>query len=579
MQPGVNQANRTPSPLKEKVSDEPKRGPSPTKTIGLGGTNAQTVTGTTPSPPNNVPVNIPPAVATLSQEVITPVAIPAPPPQQATQTQTSQPLSPRPQKMVSLPVVPPITIPPSVREPGPIPSPSSQASERTADSGTVPAEKRTTVFLQAAGRQKESLPPLPTAPPPPIPVSTAAVPGDRALDPVQRLQTTNEPSSPLIPPPRAPILESKLIKSGSSDSFDDTPPSPPVQSQVKNPNRFSGTTVPMSNHMTPALSSTSDQAPSIPTRNPPPAPAHTTPIQSTPVKGRGLGSPIVQLPELDVSRPITWGPLAFGETPHQTPEKTRMDPLGHVDEEESASDWEKEHDDEAVEEPKAEAFPGAFPVDSVDVQVPEDEVKKKNEEGRGVVERSITDTSAARISAKPYNVVKEQKDTPAVTENAPDEDVLSEEDEPIGTLDKGKQKEIYSDSSSVTPRPLSRDTSIYPEAVPRSKFIDRDITSFFMPRDSPGSEAALPKAKLPPLQTQPVPPPPSLTVFPLDHLPSFMSAQDIPTLSTVAQRVGAYQSRRSQMTKADSGLRGWLLQVQQGRPPSFPQRTHSIAMA
>ena len=580
MQPGVYQANRTPSPLKEKVSDEPKPGPSPTKTIGIGGTNAQTVTGTTPSPPNNVPVNIPTAVATSSKEIIDPVAIPTPPPQPPPQTQTSQPLSPRPQKVVSLPVVPPMTIPPSVREPDPIPSPSSQASERTADSGTVPTEKRTTVLLQAAGRQKESLPPLPTAPPPPIPSSTAAVPSERALDPAQRLQTTDEPSSPLIPPPRAPILESKLMKSQSSDSFDDTPPSPPVQSQAKNPNRLSGTIIPMHSHMTPALSSTFDQGPSTPTKNPPPAPAHATPIQSTPVKGRGLGSPIVQLPELDMSKPITWGPLAFGETPQQTPEKTRMDPLGHVDEEESESDWEKEHnDDEAVEKPKAETLPGAFPVDSVDVQVPEDETKKTNEEGKDAVEQSTTDTSAVRTSATPDTVVKEQKDPRAVTENAPDEDVLSEEDAPIGTLDKGKQKELYSDSSPVTPRPLSRDTSIYPEAVPRSKFIDRDITSFFMPRDSPRSEAATLKAKLPPLQTRPIPPPPSLTVLPLDHLPSFMSAQDIPTLSTVAQRVGAYQSRRSQITKADSGLRGWLLQVQQGRPPSFPQRTHSIIMA
>lgn len=281
-----------------------------------------------------------------------------------------------------------------------------------------------------------------------------------------------------------------------------------------------------------------------------------------------------------MSRPITWGPLAFGQTPQQTPEKTRMDPLDHV-EEESESEWEMEHDDEeVVEESKAVSLPGSYHVDSEEVNETKDEPKKFDEESAGIAEGSTQENALIGISVAPGTVVEGQKATPAVTGNAPDEIASSEEDEPIARLDKGKEKELHSDSSPKTPRPLSTGTSIYPDAVPRSKYIDRDITSFFatnvnIPRDSPRSEAtATPKAKLPPLQTQLVPPPPSFSVLPLDHLPSFMSAQDIPTLSTVAQRVGAYQSRREQMTRADSGLRGWLLQIQQGRPPSFPQRIY-----
>jgi hypothetical protein len=52
-----------------------------------------------------------------------------------------------------------------------------------------------------------------------------------------------------------------------------------------------------------------------------------------------------------------------------------------------------------------------------------------------------------------------------------------------------------------------------------------------------------------------------------------MLGKDIPDMSTVAQRVGAYQHRREQMVKADTGLRGWLLQIQQSRPVSIPQCT------
>jgi hypothetical protein len=167
--------------------------------------------------------------------------------------------------------------------------------------------------------------------------------------------------------------------------------------------------------------------------------------------------------------------------------------------------------------------------------------------------------------------MEEEKAEPTVTANVPDEYASTDEDEPNDRLEKGKEKEVYSDSSPITPRRLSRGTSIYPDAVPRSKYVDRDITSFFVTNVN---IPATPKSKLPPIETHPVPPLPSFTVFPLDQLPSFMSAQDIPTLSSVAQRVGAYQNRRDQMMKADSGLRGWLLQIQQGRPPSFPQRIY-----
>ena len=339
--------------------------------------------------------------------------------------------------------------------------------------------------------------------------------------------------------------------------------------------------------MTSPLSSTPDQRPSTPTRNPPRVSAHPTPIHSTPIKQRGMGSPIAQLPELDVSRPITWGPLAFGQTPQQSPEKIRMNSLDHVDED-SESEWEKEHDDEeTVEEPKVDTLPGSYPEDLGAAEEAKDEVKKLDEEDVGTVDRESYKSPAARTSAVPDTVVEEKKEEATISGNAPDVNASSEEDEPISRLDKGKERETYPDSSPVspvTPRPLSQGTSIYPDAIPRSKYIDRDITSFFatnvnLPRDSPRSEAPTPKSKLPPLQTQPVPSPPSLTILPLDHLPSFMSAHDIPQLSTVAQRVGAYQNRRDQLMKADSGLRGWLLQIQHGRPPSFPRRIYPIVMS
>ena len=76
---------------------------------------------------------------------------------------------------------------------------------------------------------------------------------------------------------------------------------------------------------------------------------------------------------------------------------------------------------------------------------------------------------------------------------------------------------------------------------------------------------------LPPLQTPPLSN--ELQQYSFNYLPSFMLSKDIPDMSSVAQRVGAYQSRREQMIKADSGLRGWLVQVQQSIPPNLPQRT------
>src|SRR5438046_6673330 len=51
-----------------------------------------------------------------------------------------------------------------------------------------------------------------------------------------------------------------------------------------------------------------------------------------------------------------------------------------------------------------------------------------------------------------------------------------------------------------------------------------------------------------------------------------MLSKDIPEMSTLAQRVGAYQSRRDQMIRADTGLRGWLVKVQHSIPATVAQR-------
>jgi hypothetical protein len=82
---------------------------------------------------------------------------------------------------------------------------------------------------------------------------------------------------------------------------------------------------------------------------------------------------------------------------------------------------------------------------------------------------------------------------------------------------------------------------------------------------------------LAPLQTNPVPAQESTSRMTMDFLPPFMLGKDIPDMSSVAQRVGAYQTRREQMVKTDTGLRGWLLQWSQSRPSSLPQRTQPLS--
>jgi hypothetical protein len=180
--------------------------------------------------------------------------------------------------------------------------------------------------------------------------------------------------------------------------------------------------------------------------------------------------------------------------------------------------------------------------------------------------------------------IREEPNEPEVTEpvvDVPPEPTKTVEEitsPPEDLLEKTKEKEIVRPETPMAP--VSPATSIvYPQPTPRSKYIDRNITSFVTSEAVIRSrrESSPPRVPKLTLQTQLAPSPASLTSsISLDRLPHFMSASDIPDMSTTAQRIGAYQSRREQMLKTDTGLRGWLLQVQQTRPSSvtLPQSIH-----
>jgi hypothetical protein len=139
----------------------------------------------------------------------------------------------------------------------------------------------------------------------------------------------------------------------------------------------------------------------------------------------------------------------------------------------------------------------------------------------------------------------------------------SDEDIPSRTLDKGKAPLAEEDEQIPNTEAISDAESMFG----RSKYVDRDITSFIASDHVIGnhSRPSTPKfANLPTLQIPSVPEEPYVPVSMLstERLPDFMSGADIPEMSTVAQRIGAYQSRREQMVKADTGLREWLIYVQ-----------------
>lgn len=283
-------------------------------------------------------------------------------------------------------------------------------------------------------------------------------------------------------------------------------------------------------------------------------------------------SPIHRLPELDVSRPITWGPLSFGES------ERVMGPLEDVEEEE---DWEKDDEEESVVEPVVKEMSVKQEEPQIMAEGSTKEEQGSDEDWDNVFETSKRVSKAPSTTIEPDSTeIKPHETEPEIvkpTEVKPTESV-EQVTSPIDPPDKGKEKEFPPAETPMSPSSPASITT-YPHPTPRSKYIDRNITSFVTSeavirnrRDL--SPPPVPKLTLPALQTNPVPSPASSThTFSLDYLPHFMSGKDIPEMSTVAQRVGAYQSRREQMIKADTGLRGWLLQIQQTRPLSYPQRT------
>jgi hypothetical protein len=140
----------------------------------------------------------------------------------------------------------------------------------------------------------------------------------------------------------------------------------------------------------------------------------------------------------------------------------------------------------------------------------------------------------------------------------------SDEDIPTRNLDKGKAPLVEEEEHIPNTEAMSDAESMFA----RSKYVDRDITSFIASEHvviGNHSRPSTPKfGNLPTLQIPSVPEEPHFPVSMLstERLPDFMSGADIPEMSTVAQRIGAYQSRREQMVKADTGLREWLIYVQ-----------------
>ena len=612
--------NRTPSPLKdapvERTVSPPKdaviekkedvaRSPSPIKQIAVEfrGPHATPSPAPTPSPtpsalatrpmpprkPSPVGSHFPPAAAT-----------PPPPP-----VEPSQALSTKPEKSV-----PPIPVIWTKNPPSGPPSPDPEwATDDDEEDDSV--AKRTTVFLQEASKRKETLPPLPTEPPPMPPMyvpPTNEPPTEHALkqtlppvsiEPPKSITPSpppisQEPSSPLIPPPSAPVLERVMgtseAGSDSDDSFDEKPPQKP-QLAILAPATVAaaGTIILSANQNEPltTLSPEHQPSPQLPT---------DTPVNS-PL--RKMESPVHQLPELDVSRPITWGPLTFPESESMN---RVMGPLEDVKEEENEEESPKvEHpqitreemlqgptkmetkeeeeegsdeDWENVFEPKRASKTPSIPVEPPQPPPPPPPVQigevSKPEEVEAP-EEATKDPKA--IVEEPKTIVEPQPEPNPEPEEPPPEptDEIASLLEDSPAKDKGKEKEIPPPETPMPPSsPAS--SSIWAHPTPRSKYIDRDITSFVTSeavirnrRDS--SPPPVPKLTL---QTQFEPPAPSIAPpsIALDRLPHYLNASDIPDMSSAAQRIGAYQSRREQMLKIDTGLRGWLVQVQQKRPSS-----------
>ena len=574
----------------------PVRGISPARSIPLPPPDKAS---RTPSPLKPVPVSkntaIPNQIEAPPKPVTAPVVTPSPPPPPF--TQTSQPLSPRPDKKVTLPEIPQISIPPPIHpqiDRTSSPSPDTEWKDSEADeSKALPPDKRTTVFLQEAGKRKESLPPLPTEPAPPLPESFAkdewpppSLPtqptpplyqSSPPEDPVERLRKQLEnPSNPLILPPAAPVVESR--QTGTATDSNIEPSHQPETELAAKQVAFA------------------PERPRTPVDNPPPVPSALS---------GDVESSQIRLPELDVLRPITWGPLTFASLKDaKKSDGDKSDEVAVVDKSEDVeeeSDWEKVDEDEAREETSALMTIREAPHEYLEGRQTGEPAVQGHTESRAVLmeftgsqqsshpDDNSMETRDVDPSMGPQETVSSVRQPPSEIHEAIDARDVSEEhmeatappestsdhDSSIQHLDKGKNNEVDLEEHIPNTEAMSSDGHTDPESTFRSKYIDRDITSFINPEHvnmSRNDERLEPaREAVPSLRTRTIPEEPSMEPFSFEYLPAFMLGKDIPEMSTVAQRIGAYQSRRDQMIKADTGLRGWLLQVQHSIP-NLPQR-------
>ena len=587
----IDKERRTPSPLKDMREDMKEmaemnvlpvnRTPSPLRS----GIIAEAVVEVNPElPPKDVPV----------------------PPKKITPIVSALPAQPQPaqwEKKDTLPAIPPVTDPPqSDLERSRSPSPDAEWRDDQESQPEHMPQKRITVFLQEHGKRKESqgLPPLPTEPPPPLPTQslpplpprappsvpqklppevlaessqpmatetpqpvTAPLPVQTQLlpavptnrdDPVERMRKFFELEQPtqLNPPPRAPFLEfpTGIHPRRTESSIDSHAASNPV---VPPPVPATHRSIPSSSSIQHSIQHSRSASASA-----------ATPMTHS--REPSKDSPIHQLPELDVSRPFTWGPLAFEQplpnSVKEEPEPVLREEIRHLDDvdeepeplkeenqcladvdEEEDEDWEKVEEEDAREE---------FPPSEERKESPEQPDRSPPEIPSAQRMSSIVNTAEA--TAPPESETEENADNLA---DLPD----------------------HQTHKSPHPDDISNAASSDIEGDLPSKYRDRDITSFIVQSrglqsrdsDKPMSRDS-DKPILPQLHTNPVPVESSAQHLTLDFLPPFMLGKDIPEMSTVAQRVGAYQSRREQMVKADTGLGGWLIHMSQSRSPSFPQR-------
>ena len=446
--PHPDKPTRTPSPL-HNVPEEKKQLPVSTTT--------RTPSPLIPVPISKntaIPINIPNQFEVPPKPVTGLVVTPSLPPPPI--TQTSQPLLSRPDKTVTLPEMSMVSIPPPVHpqvDPTRSPSPDAEWNDSEEDESEVlPTDKRTTIFLQEAGKRKESLPPLPTEPVQPLPQSFAkdeeqppSLPTQHAPplaqssapeEPVENLRKQLENlSSPLILPPIAPVLESRLTGTGGDPSITPShqPETEPVAKQVVfAPERL----------RTPAA-------------KPPPVP-------SAPSGGvRPSLRDQIRLPELDVLRPITWGPLTFGSLKDaETSNADKSDEAVEVDKSEDVeeeSDWENVDEDEAREE-----TPPLMTRETPHEDLEGREIGEPAVQGHTESRDVLTEITGSQQSSHPVDDSMETRDVddsmepqqtvPAVRE-APSEiheavDTRDVSEEPIKAI---ASPESVSDSSSSSP--------------------------------------------------------------------------------------------------------------------------------